>query len=339
MARRGHEASAGLDPLLAGARHRAEGDKISASACADEVRSLKRQTAFLPWAGATHTLARLARAEDPRRAEELEHEALDISVKGGFVPQAIDSIEGLATLAVDAESHAEAVRLLGAAQAARDAIGYVRFPIERPSRDAVMTTLVKEDEFAAAWAEGTALSFDEAIAYATRERGERKRPSHGWASLTPTERQIVALVREGLTNPQIAERLFIAKGTVRIHLQHVFRKLAADARRTRSSRGTARCLGDSALEQPSRLTGLVDQCVRLVEPEPSLACANGQPPTRQTAWIKQFVSNLISNFISTFPRARVPHCVLAGQRRRKESNPPSALRRRIVVIEQERAVR
>jgi hypothetical protein len=36
-----------------------------------------------------------------------------------------------------------------------------------------------EEDFDCAWAEGAALSTDEAIAYAQRGRGERKRPTTG----------------------------------------------------------------------------------------------------------------------------------------------------------------
>ena len=60
----------------------------------------------------------------------------------------------------------------------------------------------------------------------------------GWASLTPTERDIVDEVCRGLTNPQIAERLLMSRDTVRTHLSHIYAKvgvanraeLAADAR-------------------------------------------------------------------------------------------------------------
>ncbi len=61
-------------------------------------------------------------------------------------------------------------------------------------------------------------------------RTQRDRPSHGWAALTPTERQVVAHAVEGLTNPQIAERLFISKRTVQTHLSHVFAKLGLSSR-------------------------------------------------------------------------------------------------------------
>ena len=61
-----------------------------------------------------------------------------------------------------------------------------------------------EAEFDAAWAEGAALSTEDAIAYAQRGRGERKRPASGWASLTPAEYEVVRLVCDGLANNDIA---------------------------------------------------------------------------------------------------------------------------------------
>lgn len=58
-----------------------------------------------------------------------------------------------------------------------------------------------------------------------RGRGARGRPSSGWDSLTPTERQVAGLVGQGLTNPQIAERLFVSRETVKGHVSAALRKL------------------------------------------------------------------------------------------------------------------
>ena len=71
---------------------------------------------------------------------------------------------------------------------------------------------------------------EEAIAYAQRGRGERKRPSTGWESLTPAEHDVVTLVAEGLTNKDVAARLFISPRTVQSHLAHVFTKLGVTTR-------------------------------------------------------------------------------------------------------------
>jgi len=84
--------------------------------------------------------------------------------------------------------------------------------------------------FTQAWDQGQALTLDDAVAYATRRSGGRKRPATGWASLTPAEREVVRLVGEGLRNDAIAGRLFIAPGTVKVHLTHIFAKLGITTR-------------------------------------------------------------------------------------------------------------
>lgn len=71
---------------------------------------------------------------------------------------------------------------------------------------------------------------DEAIAYAQRGRGERKRPSNGWDALTPAEHKIVKLVTEGLVTKDIAARLFVSPRTVQTHLTHIYTKLDVTSR-------------------------------------------------------------------------------------------------------------
>ena len=99
----------------------------------------------------------------------------------------------------------------------------------KPSEGDFLVPSVDSD-FDAAWAEGAALSTEEAIAYAQRGRGQRKRPSSGWASLTPTELDVVRLVSEGLANNDIAARLFVSPRTVQTHLTHVYTKLSLASR-------------------------------------------------------------------------------------------------------------
>ena len=102
----------------------------------------------------------------------------------------------------------------------------------RPMRHAFrqLRAALGDNDFDEAWAEGAALSTEEAIAYAQRGRGERKRPASGWASLTPTERDVVRLVGEGLGNKDVAARLFVSPRTVESHLTHVYTKLGLSSR-------------------------------------------------------------------------------------------------------------
>jgi DNA-binding CsgD family transcriptional regulator len=144
-----------------------------------------------------------------------------------------DFLECLGELARDAENHQHAARLLGAASAIRQSLELPLFKVYDDQYHALVTSLrnaMADSEFEAAWAEGAALSIDEAIAYAQRGRGERKRPSTGWASLTPTELDVVRLVAEGIPNKDIATRLFISPRTVQSHLRHVYNKLGLTSR-------------------------------------------------------------------------------------------------------------
>jgi DNA-binding CsgD family transcriptional regulator len=180
-------------------------------------------------------LAQLAiRKDNVERAEDLHHQALAIRHTHSLWPGVVDSLDALAGLAVvGPQNVTEAVRILAAVDRLRTELGLARWPADRTFYDEHLRsarTQLGEASFSAAWAEGTLLSIDEAVAYATRMRGQRRRPTSGWSSLTPTEISVVELVAEGLTNPQIAERLFISRATVKTHLIHIFNKLGVNTR-------------------------------------------------------------------------------------------------------------
>jgi DNA-binding CsgD family transcriptional regulator/tetratricopeptide (TPR) repeat protein len=69
-----------------------------------------------------------------------------------------------------------------------------------------------------------------------RELGVRRRldtaepETEGWGALTASEVSVARLVAEGLTNREVAERLFVSPHTVNSHLRHVFTKLGINSR-------------------------------------------------------------------------------------------------------------
>ena len=142
----------------------------------------------------------------------------------------MDLVELLAIVASRRGDHERAARLVGAADAARSAIAMTyRFADQQRWVDNATTTGA-----GAAWngwiTDGHRLSLPDALAYAGRGRGSRRRPTIGWDSLTPTETDVVDLVAQGLTNQQIAQRLLISIATVKTHLSHVFNKLNVSTR-------------------------------------------------------------------------------------------------------------
>jgi DNA-binding CsgD family transcriptional regulator len=156
---------------------------------------------------------------------------------------ATESLEAVAALAAAGESHLEAARLFGAAQALRESTGQQRWPLDQPAHDAdtaAARASLGDDAFEPAWKEGAALSLEDAAAYASRARGERKRPSTGWGALTPTELEVVALAAQGLTNAEIGSRLFMSPGTAKIHLSHIYTKLGVANRAALAAQATVR---------------------------------------------------------------------------------------------------
>lgn len=209
----------------------ARGDLTAARRVADEAVSATKGWHL---ATALRTRARIALAlGELESAERDAHAALAHAANLNAYLNVADTLECLGRLAAVEESYSEAARLLGAAEAMRGRTGEVRFTVYDSDVENTVVELrntMGQNDFEGAWVEGAALTTEQAIAYAQRGRGERKRPSSGWKSLTPTELDVVRLVGEGLGNRDIATRMFVSHRTVQTHLTHVYTKLGLSSR-------------------------------------------------------------------------------------------------------------
>ncbi|OLC26951.1 MAG: hypothetical protein AUG06_09465 [Actinobacteria bacterium 13_1_20CM_2_65_11] len=142
-----------------------------------------------------------------------------------------NSIEGVALLAFTEGDSSLTVRLMSAANGLRAAIGVEPTPdwtLEVAEGLRAARAKLGRQAADAAWKQGAALSMKEAVRLAT---GAAAQPDgDGRSILTAREKQVAMLVAEGLTNPEIANRLRMAGRTADAHVEHIRNKLGVRSR-------------------------------------------------------------------------------------------------------------
>ena len=187
---------------------------------------------------ALNTLATLAQAErDHERARELFEEGLTVSAELGNESDVVHCLEGLASIAGAEGSIVRAVRLWGAAEALLEEIEvgvhtYVPDHSIQQSQVAAAHARLDEEAFEAAWAEGRMMTSEQAIQYALEQEAGPKQAAAeaNSAGLSAREAEVLRLVAGGLTNAEVAEKLFLSSRTVDWHLGTIYRKLGSHSR-------------------------------------------------------------------------------------------------------------
>lgn len=70
----------------------------------------------------------------------------------------------------------------------------------------------------------------ELVARGLEKSAVRQELEDGLETLTPKEREVLRLIVRGLTNRQIADRLFVTSETVKTHVRHILVKLRVDSK-------------------------------------------------------------------------------------------------------------
>lgn len=155
---------------------------------------------------------------------------------------------GMAGVAALRQRPVRAARLWGAAEGLREAIGaplspFVRFCLyDYEGYQAAAHSLLDEAAFAAARAEGRTMTLEQAVEYALKTEEQEPPPKEDKANLSERELEILRLVAQGMTDPQVASRLYLSPRTVGQHLRSIYRKLGVPTRAAAAREAVERSL-------------------------------------------------------------------------------------------------
>lgn len=187
---------------------------------------------------ADHELGRIALdMNDFRQAATLLEASLRRKHELGNKLGVAHSLEMLACLAAAQRDLRRAGRLWGAAEALRLALGAPLGEEARVSYDrriAFDRMAAKQKSFLSGKEAGAQMGLDEVVRYALEPSGAEAQgaPTRRSfpAGLTAREVEVLALVAQGLTDAEVAERLVLSPRTVNAHLTSVYNKLGVSSR-------------------------------------------------------------------------------------------------------------
>ncbi len=215
------------------------GDLPRATALLEEARmaALALDNSLVPsWSLAYQALVACQQGE-PARAAELLRQNLPLDPASGLRHQHWADLEAVAVLASHIGEAESAARLFGAAATAAhgrpralpEAAAYEQAEVAARQR-------IGDRAYKEAWEVGRRMRPEEARAeeeqvLTAAERTELRMTSGGdGAKLTPRELEVLRLIVQGRSNPEIAEALFVSPRTAETHVTHILAKLGVTTR-------------------------------------------------------------------------------------------------------------
>ena len=160
-------------------------------------------------------------------------EALSIFRDRNDAYGSIWSLGGLALVAARRRDLDRALRLASATDRLSGEWSLTTSPFRRDQLAALVAQCragLSDQRATAAWGDGQRMAMAAAIDYASGAVKAAAQPGVSAGPLTRREREVAAMVAAGLTNRQIAERLFIAERTAEGHVERIRNKLGVRSR-------------------------------------------------------------------------------------------------------------
>ena len=221
------------------------GDQAGARALLDEGLALALQAGdrFSRYIALYNQSALARAAGDYSRAGALFREVLTFSREVGDYANIAYCLDGLAAVALERDQGSRAAMLLGAAERLRETVGigvYTYRP-DRTLHEQVVNGVrarLDAETISASWAEGRAMPIEQVLTEAMAEEAEEAEEVEEHPPLAPApprglserEAEVLRLVATGMTNAQIAERIFLSRRTVDAHVQRIYAKLDVNSR-------------------------------------------------------------------------------------------------------------
>jgi DNA-binding CsgD family transcriptional regulator len=176
---------------------------------------------------------------DYDKASTLIRENLRIARESDYKLGIQYSLLGLGLVAASREQPARAARLWGAVEAMEEAFGITITPMARSHTDyeghlGASRSRLGETAWGVAWSEGRVMTLEQAVDYALEQQEApneaEEAPSAYPSGLSAREVEVLKLVAQGMTNPRIAEELFISPRTVDAHMRSIYHKTGSSTR-------------------------------------------------------------------------------------------------------------